>query len=808
METLFRDLRLATRSLARTRAFTAVAVLCLALGIGADSAIFSIVDAVLFRPLPYHHAEQVEIVYNRFRTKDTKRVPASGYEYFDIRDHNRSFQSVAAVIPRYLNLTGDGDPERLVGARASADFFPLLGVDAQIGRTFLPEEDSFGAEGVVVLADGFWRRRFAGDPGVVGRKLLLDGQPFTVVGVLPKDFRFGPVVYEAFIPIAIDMAHLPPRNARGLTVVARRAPGVSHERAQEDMDRLAARFREQYPDLYPDASGYGLEVVRARDDLVGDVRPALLALFGAAALVLLVACVNVANLLLARATAREKEVGIRSAVGAGRWALTRQFLAEGLVLSGAAAVLGLALAWAIPKVLIAASPARVPRLDEVHLNLAVLGFTVAVAVVTGVVFGLVPVLRSYSAGLTQVLKEGGKTSGGSSRGGRVRSALVAGEIAVALVVLICAALMVQSFRKLERVDPGFRTADLLTFRLFLAPNQFTDPERSRLVEEVVGKLRALPSVEQAGAVSHLPLGLVDTEGELEVEGRAVRPDEGNPTTGWRMATPGYFQAMDIRLLSGRGFTASDDASATGVVVLDQDLARRLYPDENPIGRRLALLRFDGSKDWRTVVGVVGHVAHHALGEPGGDQLYVPYAQYPFPVASIVLHTSVDPLALSADVRRVVGAVDPDLPLLGLEPMADYVAATISDQKLDALLFGGFAGVALLLALAGVYGVMAYSVAQRTREFGLRVALGAGRSDVGYLVIRRALLLSAAGLAVGLLAAAAVVRWIESLLFGVSATDVATYLGGGLALCLLTLLASYVPALRATRVDPAIALRAE
>ncbi len=810
MEIFIRELRQALRSLLRSRSFTSVAVLCLALGIGLDSAMFSIVNAVLLRPLPYEDPEQVVLVYNHFPAKELEKALVSGHEFLDVRDRNETFVQVAAVIPRFLNLMGAGEPERLVGARASAELFPLLGVRPALGRTFTPEEDVLGKNDVVVLSHELWRRRFDGDSGVIGAKALFDGQPYTVIGVMPEDFRFGTFDFDAWIPLAPDIGHLPPRHARGLNLVARIADGVSLEQAQGDMDRLADRLREEYPVEYPEESGWELRVVQAQDDLVGSSRPALLALLGAVVLVLLIACANVANLLLARATVREKEVAIRSALGAKPWRLARQFLAEGLLLSLAGAGAGLLLAAWIPKLVVAVNPSRVPRLEEASLDFAVVGFSLGIALLTAVAFGLVPLARSLSTSVAGTLKEGGKTSAAGSKGGRVRAGLVVAEVAVALVVLIGAALLIQSYRGLRGIDPGFHTEDVLTFGLFLAPARYPDEaRRTRLVERLVERLESLPGVTAASAISHLPLGPLDTAGEILVEGRAVRPEEGNPVTGWRMAAPGYFETMDIPILEGRGFLATDDPAAAGAVVLDRELAERLFPGgESPIGRRLALLRFDGSEDWRTVVGVVGHVRHQGLAAEGSDQLYVPYAQYPFGAVSFVLRASTDPETLTPAVRAVVHELEPDLPVLDLSGMEEYVAASISDHALNALLLGLFAVAALILAVAGVYGVLAYSVAQRTQEFGVRLAMGALRGDIVRLVARQVLGLAGLGLVIGLLAAAAAVRVLESFLYGISATDVSTYLWSALALCLLAALASYLPALRATRIDPVAALRYE
>jgi putative ABC transport system permease protein len=809
MEAITRELQLAVRGLARTPAFSAVAILCLALAIGVNSAMFSIVHAVLLDPLPYREPDRVVLVYNRFLGQEQERVPASGYELIDVRDRTESFERVAAVIPQFLNLTGAGDAERLVGARASADLFPLLGVDAAEGRTFTADEDVYGRNQVVLLGHELWRRRFGADPEVVGRSLTLNDIPHQVVGVLPEGFSFGPFDYDVWVPVAINFAQLPPRNARGLTVVGRLAEGVSLAGARADLGALARSLREEHPDVYPAGGTWDLEAVPVMEDLVGDTRPALFALTGAVALVLFIACANVANLLLARATAREKEVGIRSSLGAGRARLARQFLTEGLVLSLAGALPGLLLAWWIPKALVAVQPARVPRLDEVALDPSVLLFTLAIAVATGVAFGLVPLVRSRSVQLSRVLSEGGKTSAAGSRGAVARSALVVAEIAMALVVLVGAALLAQSVRSLGRMDPGFRTEGVLTFRLFLSPQEYPDDAgKVQLVRRLSERLAALPGVERLAAVSHIPLSAVETSGDLRLEGQAPDPERGNPRTGWRMATPEYFETLEVPLLAGRAFRDSDTAEAPGVVVLERRLARRLFPGQDPLGRRLALLRFDGSEDWRTVVGVVGDVRQQSLTTETGDQLYVPWAQYPFGLVNFVLRAGVRPEALTPEVRRAVAEIDRDLPVLDLQPLREYVETALSEHRFHALLFGIFAAVALVLALAGVYGVMAYSVAQRTREIGLRVALGADRTDILRLVVRQGLRLAGLGVVVGLAGALALVRWIESLLFGVRGTDVATYLVAGLVVCALAWLASYLPARRATRVEPAAALRQE
>ncbi|MGD2115812.1 MAG: ABC transporter permease, partial [Acidobacteriota bacterium] len=757
--------------------------------------------------------DRLVMVWGQMLADDRTELPASGAELRDYREMAESLDGVAAIVNRYVNLTGEGQPERLVAARVSAGLFPMLGAEAAHGRTFLPEEDRRGDHRVAVLSDGLWRRRFGADPGIVGDKILLSDEPFTVVGVMPPDFelQFEAFEHELWIPVAIDWDNLPPRDFRGLRVLGRLAPGVGLEQARAEMDTIAARFQQDWPEIYPPDSGWGLRLVPLQEQIVGDVRPALAVLMGLVGLVLLIACTNVANLLLARAADRSKEVSIRAAVGAGRGDLLRQLLAESVLLAATGAVLGLLLAAASLRVLRAVDPADLPRVGEVGIDGGVLLFTLGVALLTGLLFGLVPALRASRPDLQKTLKEGGKTDAGAG-GGRLRSALVVAEVALALVVLVGAGLMVRSFLGLSRVDPGFDPDHLLTAQLYLSPTRY--PEGHQKVaygERLLERLRSLPGVRHAGAVSGLPMSEVQLIVETEVEGDVRNAQAARPAFDWRPVSPGYFRALGISLVEGRAFDERDHAEAQPVAVVGEDLARRFWPGENPVGKRLKLLAGQPrGPEWRTVVGVVGHI--RALSLEGGEavgQVYTPMAQSPLPFFSVAVRTEGgDPLSLAPEVRQAVWSVDGDQPVENVRTMEQILAEAAAGKRGYALLLSVFAGVALVLAVVGVYGVMAYSVARRTQEIGLRMSLGAGRPDVLGLVVRQGTLLAAAGLVVGGVIALGSGRFLAGLLYGVSSHDPGTFAGVVLLLGGLAVLASLVPAYRATRVDPIVCLRAE
>jgi putative ABC transport system permease protein len=811
MENLLRDLRFASRNLSKNPGFTAAALLCLALGIGASSAIFSVVYAVLLQPLPFADPDRVVMIWDHFLLQDTPKSPVSASEFLDVRNQNDVFTDVGAMAPQLVGLSGKDEPQQLVAGRASASLFQVLGVKAASGRLFTAEEDRPGNNKVTLLSHDLWKDRFGSDPGVVGTKVTLDGDPYVVVGVLPDGFQFGNFHSDLWFPQGLDTAKLPPRHIRLMSLVGRLKPGVSLEKAQAELDLLAKRFERSYPESYPTGSGWGMHLVPVREDVVGNVRRMLLVLFGAVGLVLVIACANVANLLLARATSRQKEVAIRTALGASRSGLIRQFLTEGLLLAFLGALLGLLLAFWIIHALVAVNPGNIPRLAEVRMNGDVLLFTLGIVMVTGAVFGLVPALQTSGKNLREPLQEGGKTSASGAAGARTRSALIVLEIAVAMIVLIAAGLSIRSFRHLLEVDPGFRSEGVFTLQLSLPrPRYPQDSQATTFQHRLLDRLEALPGVASASLTSQLPLvGVNDLSGDIVVEGRPTDPEHPNPVTAWRMVTPDYFNTMGIAVLQGRAFTSGDAETAPGVVVVDEVLAKRLWPGESPLGRRLHLnARTPELSQWRTVIGVVRQVRQHDLGETEGDQLYVPLFQHPLRLVFVALRTKVAPEKLMPPIRESIWAIDRALPIIEPQSMDDRLRSSLSRPRFNMSLFSAFALTALLLTIVGVYGVMAYSVAQRTRDLGIRMALGAAKRDVVRLVVLQGLTLTGAGLVAGLAASWALSRVMLSLLYGVEATDLGTFAGVSLLLGGLAFVASYIPARRAAKVDPVVSLRYE
>ncbi|HEX6904341.1 MAG TPA: ABC transporter permease [Thermoanaerobaculia bacterium] len=809
MEALLRDLRLAVRNLLKNRGFTLAALLCLGLGMGASSAIFSVVNTVLLKPLPFAEPERVVMIWNQFLLQDLPKVPASGRELFDLRDQTTVLEGIAAMTPQPVRLLRDEDLDELLASRVTASFFQVLGVKPALGRVFTPEEDVFGRNGVVVLTYKLWSERFGSDPRIIGQRITIDGSPVVVTGVLPKEFSFGTLPIELFVPLALSPDRLLPRDFRTATLVGKLKPGISLDQAQAEMDVIAQRFSREYPGSYPPGSGYRLSLIPAHEDLVGNVRTPLLVLLGATGLVLVISCLNVANLLLVRATTRAKEVAIRTALGSSRAILIRQFLTEGLVLSCLGAALGLLIAfWATR--LVIANLANIPRLDQVRLDGGVLLFTLGLVLVTGVVFGLAPALQSTGKkSLREPLQEGGKTSGAANAGQRARSALVVAEIAIALVVLVGAGLMIQSFRKLLDVDPGFRTRNLLTARFIMKGPQYQGAWVLEFQRQLRDRVASLPRVKSAALASELPMGVgMNLKGDLVAEGKVLGPNEPPPVTGWRMVSPGYFETMEIPILRGRGFTSADHERAPEVVIVEEGLARRLWPDENPLGKRLKLnAPLPAQGGWRTVVGVTGHVRQNGLASSQGDQLYVPIAQYPSRMLTLVVRPASDAGDLVSPVRQSISELDRNLPVV-FRTIEEVIEDSLTQRRFNTLLFLAFGAMALVLTLIGIYGVMAYSVAQRTRDMGIRMALGAQRGDVLRLIVGQGARLALLGLALGVAAAWGMTRLMLSLLYDVAATDLVTFVGVSLLLGVLALAASYFPARRAAKVDPVVALRYE
>jgi putative ABC transport system permease protein len=801
MRSLLRDLRYGLRRLAGSKGFTLVAVGALALGIGANTAIFSVVNAVLLRPLPYPEPGQLVQLYEARPRQNMARVDVSPHEFLAWADEGRSFQQLAAVDFASFNLTGRGEPERVSGALVTASYFPLFGVAPAHGRAFLAEEDQPGRANVVVLGHDLWRQSFGADPSVVGRAVQLDGVSCTVVGVMPKGFRL-PQDAKLARPIAFDAEDRTRSGNHYLTVYGRLREGVTREAAAAEVAAVAARLEQTFA---PATVGHQVTLAPLHEELVGDVRPALLVLLGAVGLVLLIACANLANLLLARAAARRKEVAVRAALGASRWRIVRQLLAESVLLSAAGGALGLLLAvWGVD-LLVGLDPAGVERVREVTLDAGVLAFTVALSLVTGVVFGLAPALQASKTDFVETLKEGGRSTGGAARS-RLRSALVVSEVALTVVLLVGAGLLVKSFRRLLDVDPGLDPRGVLTLDLSLPSTKYAEGRQvTAFYRELLESAAALPGVEAAGAVSVLPLAGNDNSNFVQIEGRPPLPPGQALRAGRRNATADYFKALRIPFKAGRGFADSDSAEAPRVAVINEAMARAFFAGEDPVGKRL---RTGDNSPWVTVVGVVGDVRHRGLDVDVRPEMFFHATQTPSREMTVVLRAAGDPLSLVAAARERVRAVDADQPVGNVKTMEARVAESVASRRFAVLLLGLFAVVAAVLAALGLYGVVSYTVAQRTHELGLRLALGARPADVLRLVIRQGMLMTLVGAGLGLVAALALARLMSDLLFGVGAYDPATFALVPLLLVAVAFLACYVPARRATRVDPMVALRHE
>ncbi len=811
MESLAQDLRFALRTLVKRPGFTLVAIVTLALGIGATSAIFSLVNGILLEPLPIEDSGRVVMIDRETPAGHIISVSIPTFE--DWRDQNRVFEHLGAFRWASTNLTGAGEAERLLSSQVTSGFFGALGRRPLAGRGFGPEADRPGAPREVVIGEGFWRRRFAGDEGIVGRTLRLDGEPFTVVGVMPSDFVFPTAAVELWTPLGAFSELLPWEergSSPGLYALGRLAGDVSFEQVDEDMVALTARIAEVTGE--DQASP---RVRTLREVTVGEVQTPLLILLGAVGFVLLIACVNVAGLLLARGESRQLEIATRLAVGVDRWRLVRQLLVESLVLAFAGGVLGLAAARLSLKVLIAWLPERTPLLERVAIDPSVLAFTTVLALVTGAAFGLVPALRFARLDLHDSLRQGTRQAGG--RAG-LRRVMVVGEMAVAVVLLVGAGLLVQSFRELRRVDPGFRAENVLTLRLALPPAVYGEPARwDGFFDRLLEKASALPGVEHSGINNGLPLASGGTESGALPEGVEVS-EENIASTLYQVVSPGYFQAMGIPLLEGRGFDSRDSADSAPVAIVDESMAERFWPGESPIGRRVAF-EYDMSTQpptpvWREVVGVVGHVRHYELESPSRVEIYAPYPQMPVwlqgrrPSMALVLRTSVPPATLIGPVRAAIRDLDPHQPVYAVQTMTEVLDGAVAQERLMADLLLAFSALALALAAIGVYGLLAWVVGERTREIGVRMAFGARRGNILGLVLGQGMKLAAIGLVIGLGAAFALSRLLADVLYGVAPTDPVTYALVPLVLAAAAVVACLVPAWRAARVDPLVALHYE
>jgi putative ABC transport system permease protein len=804
MEDWWRDVRFGARMLAKAPGFAAVAILTLALGIGANTAIFSVINAILLRPLPYPAAESLA-----FLTEWSEQVPEMSFSvanFKDVRDQASVFESIGAYNNTNFILTGEGgEAERVSGRQVSSGVFPTLGKQPLIGRLFTAEDDKPGAEPVVLLAEGFWERRFGRDPNILGRPLTLSGLKFTVLGVVPETLHSSWKPTEVFTPLLRLEDSLGGEQNRGnhpgIYVIGRLKRGVTVERARAEVVRIAEQLAQRYPDSN---ARHSMTLEPLHEAVVGELRPALMLLLGAVALVLLIACANVANLLLARAAQREKEIAVRLAIGAKRGRLLRQLLTESVLLSLAGGVVGILLAFGGVRALVASLPAGVPRAEEIGVDASVLTFTAGLAVLTGFVFGIAPAWRVARVAGYQPLKDGGRGTAGPAHH-RVRNTLVVGEVSLALILLVGAGLLLRSFYRVIAADAGFRSEGVLTASLPLPDTRFPEAaQRAALVERLLENVRALPGVEVASGT--LPL-LGNWQTTFSVEGRPEPPPGQQPSADIARIATDYFRAMGVRMLEGRAFEDRDRADAPPVCVLDETFARTYWPEGSPLGKRV---KFGGHDDtempWMEVVGVVGHVKNYGVDQDSRVELYLPYAQSPVGSFTLVVRSHGDPAGLASSLRAVVRAADPELPLYAVRTLEDLVSENTAQRRLAVVLLGVFAAIALTLAAVGIYGVMSYAVAQRTQEIGIRMALGAHRRDVLSMVLRHGLGLALAGVALGLLAAFVLARLIASLLFQVSSADPPTFSLVPLLLIGVAALACYLPARRATRVEPLVALR--
>ncbi len=811
---MWQDLRLGIRTLWKNRRFAVVAVVALALGIGANTAIFSVVQAVLLRPLPYKDPDRLVVVLNS-SVRHGGWSPVAPADFYDWRDQNRVFQSLAAAEAWGGNLTGRDRPEQVEGLRVSTDLFPTLGVNPLLGRTFLPDEERLGNHRVVVLGYRLWQRRFGGDPGIVGQTVMLSGENYTIAGIMPPEFRFAPfwqTKAELWIPLAFDPERAHSRSGSSLRLFARLKPGATLEHARAEMQGIARRLEREYPNTNTDR---GARVTTLHEMTVGNARPALLVLAGAVAFILLIACANVANLLLTRAAGRQREMAVRLALGAGRLRLIRQLLAESVLLAAAGGAVGLVLAWSGIHALIAGTPdvARfaLPRQQEIGINGTVLGFTVLLSVLTGVVFGLVPALQASKVDLAHAMKIA------ASRRLRISASgfLVVSEVALALMLLAGAGLMIRSFQKLHAIDPGFHPQNVMTMAVSVAGSQHAEvTRRAAFYHHLVERIEVLPGVQAASAINHLPLAGDLWTFSFAIEGRPAPAPGSGPSAVYRVILPNYFRTMGISLLAGRDFDERDTGQAPGVILINETLARRYWagPEgaSNAVGKRMKLGDARSPDRWLSVVGVVRDVKQWDWAEPPSSEMYLPYYQTPSPQSytTLVVRTIATPLSLTSALQNEIWAIDKDLPISGVAAMEQVVANSTWQPRFSMLLLGGFAGVALVLAAVGIYGVMSYAVSQRTHEIGIRMALGARPGDVLRMVVGRGLVLAGSGVVFGLGGAFALTRWISSLLYQVSTTDPVTFAGTAVLLGAVALVACYVPARRATRVDPMVALRYE
>ena len=805
METLWQDLRYSFRVLARKPGFTVVAIITLALGIGANTAIFSVVNKVLLSRLPYKDPDRIITLWESSTQGTMKQEKVAPANFLDWRERNQVFESMAAVFPYGFDYTGGGEPETFRSWLVSEGFFEIFGVHALYGRTFDPEEFQAGKGQVVVIGYGLWQRRFGSDPNLVGQKLLLDGEPYTVVGILPPEFRFLDEKQMWAPKIFADHDKLQ-RSSGYIDVVARLKPGVTVEQARDEMNAVAAGIAAEHPRTN---QGLSVRLVPLPEQLVGHIRPALLVLLGAVGLVLIIACANVANLLLARGAERHRELAIRAALGASRTRLIRQLFTESIFLAVLGGVFAILLAsWGIDAIL-ALSPANLPRIDEINIDSRVIGFTFAVSVLTALIFGLAPAVQFSRPELQQFLKEGGRTTAGFGRR-RLRHALVISEIAIALMLLVGAGLLVRSFIHLLQVDPGFSKDNVLSLQVFIWDKYQTPQQRTAFFDEAFARLSSLPGVEAVGAVTALPFNnedTIDVDTNFTIDG-APPPEPGKQLTAYStVATIDYFKVMRIPLMRGRMFNEYDGPRSPLVVLINESMAQRFWPDEDPVGKKITVGSF-GRPMSREIIGVVGDVRHTGLDSNPRPEFFVPHLQNPFGGMAIVVRTSSDPAVLLSAAKDQIREINKDQPFYSINTMDELVSKSLGERRFNLLLLCTFATIALTLAGVGIYGLISFSISQRTHEIGVRMALGARARDITRMVLGEGIVLALIGVGAGLIGALLLTRFLKGFLFGVTPTDPLTFAAISLLLVALALVASYVPARRATRVDPMVALRYE
>jgi putative ABC transport system permease protein len=806
---VIQDIRYAVRKLSRTPAFTAIAAFTLALAIGATTAIFSVIDGVLLKPLPFRDPAGVVRVTN---IRDGNRQISSVPDFIDFRSQTKSFASMSPIDNQAMNLTGGSEPERVSAARVGASFWSLLGVTPAVGRGFAPNEDAQSAGRTVVLSDGLWKRRFGSDRKIVGKTIALDGNTYTVIGIAPATFSF-PERPDLWIPLVFSNDDLNPegRGAHWMGVIARLAPNVTVAQATAEMVALTKRLEQQFPESN---TGMSAAVIPMQEYLVGDVRPALLVMLGAVAFVLLIACANVANLLLVRAASRESEMAVRTALGAGSWRIVRQLVVESVLLAVFGGVLGTLLAlWGVD-LLLAMAPAGLPRIDEVSVNASVLLFTAGVTVLTGVLFGAFPALHAARSNVSGMLKDGMRGSSGGVASRRARNTLVMAEMALAVVLLVGAGLLIRSFTKLLAVDPGFRAERVITFAIAAPDTKYGKySERRALVSDLIERMKRIPGAQGAAVVTGLPLTNMMMRTSAHIEGTPQERPAERKITDVAMATPGYFTVMGIPLVSGRDFTERDGSGAPVVAIVNEEFVKRYFPNENPVGKRI---RLGWEQDTAAtggnitlggeIVGVVGNVRRRGLSQEIYPETYASYMQPTFANFSVVVRSTSDPSTVMAAIRAQVRELDRDLPLTELRQLNELVSQSVSRPRFYTTVLGVFAAIALILAAVGIYGVISYAVSLRTRELGIRIALGATGRQVSGLVLQQGVSLALAGVVIGGAGAYWLTRLLGKLLFGVSATDPLTFLGVAALLTAIAALASFIPARKAARVDPLLAMR--